>query len=61
MNSLFSALTAFCCAPTNKNRKEEQNMMHQSMQRNSLNTPRMRVNKDGFQEVDIKDLTPDQL
>lgn len=55
MNSLFSALTSFCCAPSSKNRREEENLMHQSMQ--VYHTPRMRVNKDGLREVDIKDLT----
>jgi len=58
MNFLQS-LTAFCCAPTQKNRREEEKIMRGSLSIHG-NTS-VKINKDGTREVDIKDVQMDYV
>ena len=53
--NFLSSLTAYCCAPTQKNRREEELIMRQSMQ-SHCNNISVKMYKKGNKEIDIKDV-----
>ena len=51
MNYLFQSLTSFCCAPSNKNRREDDYLLKQGLSKGFTDNGNLKKKKQGIKEL----------